>query len=1000
MDNNLKNKNKGPVSLLIHGGNELSFGTAKTLLEQGGKVIIVDQFNLRNKEYIKQLKTIGSADFVDFKGLNQLLSNLPNIDYIFYFLHDYLTVSSPFSSKDFLEESNNLNNCLKTARDFSAKFALISTVLLNQELSSHILNSKLSAPLPYSPVELQKYCETLVAEYRDKSKINARIIRVGTIIGKGVEKIGDTSLLSLLEDFSSKTYLSIRGEGLDTHHLVNLNDAVYGVLKLTFSGKTEGEVITLANNREYTTLSLAYKLLELNPDLLEIKFLPQDKRELYYSEHYIPAPNAEEFGWSQKVNLEQSMIDTISTLNPSKAKYLLTRKQSVQEETPRSSNVKTPAGTIFTKIFSPFAVIAQQISGSVKNIKSGFSLGSLLKSITIAIVSIALLYFVFSPLFGLIYGGTSLYFLSKKSYQQITALDFEGASTSMEKAYNTIKRTEDSFAKTRWVFHITNQKESYDNISQLLFASEYALSGAQGMTKALVPLSEYISQFEPAIDFSSNTPKSTRDFRIYLKELQDNSSSISKASYDILLASQLIKNVQVDKLPKMIQSPLVTLKTFNENIIEQISPLEKILTFLPDILGVDSRKTYLILFQNPAELRSTGGWISSYAILGIDGGQIRELKVDDVYNAEGQLRIAGKYFEAPKDMQVALGTTRWSLSLVNWDPDLSQVASSAEYFLSSLEPGTQFDGVITLDTELIKMLLSKWGGLEIPGEVDPITAENLDLKIFQIHSEFKPGESVKTTFLANLANKTIEKLLSGNVTEFQNVASVMLQGLNQKNIQISLKNKKANDFLSQNKWSGQISRENLSAPIPVEWNWGANKANMYLERNSSLNITIENKETITYDFEVFVKNKSTSNIYPQGNYENYFRIFLPQNASISSIKGYKGNQYTVTNQGRYKVVGGWFNTPIRSTQAFEIKYKLTNDSLNYFPITTTSSEYIMNLDIFKQAGTFDDVYDIKINYPDSWSLSLADGFDRTLNTLTTRGVLKTPLSYQLIWKEK
>ena len=64
--------------------------------------------------------------------------------------------------------------------------------------------------------------------------------------------------------------------------------------------------------------------------------------------------------------------------------------------------------------------------------------------------------------------------------------------------------------------------------------------------------------------------------------------------------------------------------------------------FLPEVLGVNERQRYLVLLQNESEIRSTGGWLTSYGIIGVEGGQIRELFVDDIYNADGTLRVQGK----------------------------------------------------------------------------------------------------------------------------------------------------------------------------------------------------------------------------------------------------------------------------------------------------------------------------------------------------------------------
>ena len=51
----------------------------------------------------------------------------------------------------------------------------------------------------------------------------------------------------------------------------------------------------------------------------------------------------------------------------------------------------------------------------------------------------------------------------------------------------------------------------------------------------------------------------------------------------------------------------------------------------PSILGWDAPRRYLVLTQNPAELRPTGGYIGSYGIVTFDKGRITERMFQDVF---------------------------------------------------------------------------------------------------------------------------------------------------------------------------------------------------------------------------------------------------------------------------------------------------------------------------------------------------------------------------------
>ncbi len=997
-----------PISLIAHGGSALGFQLAKTLIEQGGRVIIVDQYNSRNKEYVSQLKKLGSADFIDFNGLDNLYKSLGRVDYVFYLLNDYLNSQESFTSKDFLEQSNYLNTTLKTAQKHNAKATLLTSQFLNQQLSAYMYTSNSNTPSPYSALELQKYCETLCAEFRDKSKLNIRIVRMATVLGAGVANISDPIVKELIDGSVNKGELVINGEGLDLHYLINISDAVYGILKLTFSEQTEGEVISLSNNNDYTTLSIAYKLLEINPENTQIRFEQSIRNNNTLNlDHYVPAPNASTYGWEQKIDIEQTLIETISELFPKSAVRILESprknrelEQIEVENKISSTTIKTPLGNLLEKILKPFSKFTLLVKDSGNRIKGSYNSKKIpmytLLAVTIAVVG----YFLVLPIISIIFGSTLTYLNVKSAMTHASSFDLENTSKKLQSVENNVEKISKGFNNLEWLFTITNSTELFNNTSQLLFGTQYGISGAKEMSSALVPLGQYISEFEPAISFQSDKPATNREYREQLDLLSKNSSKIEKAAYNLSLATNLIDTVDSTKFPQFAQQYLVEMKEYNRTLNQSIEPLSQISRFLPTLLGKDSRQRYLILLQNPTELRSTGGWISSYAILALEGGQIRELKVDDVYNIDGQLKLKNGVYTPPLSMRNALGNTTWNLSLSNWDPDLKGTAESAEFFLKEYDPGTQINGLITIDTQFLKKLLDKWGGVEIAGESEKVTSSNLDSKIYQMHVDFTPGSTNKSTFLANLANETVKRLLSSDLQQYNDIASVIVESLDQKHMMMYFKDKTSDTYFTSMGWSGKLDNGYIGTPVAIDWNWGANKANAFLEKSNHLTIDVKDESTINYTYTVNVKNISTTRIYPQGDYENYMRIYLPQNAVVEKIEGVLDGKYTIYSEKGFKVLGGWFNTPINSTKTFTLTYSISKASTLAFPITTSDENITLDVKMFKQPGTIDDRLKVDITYPENWAAIKHEGLNRGINIVSAETAQATDMKYQVVWEYK
>lgn len=1009
-----KIKSQIPISVIVHATNLVGFTLAKTLLEQGSKVILIDTFNSESKKLITELKKLGNVDFVDIKGLEDLTENIGRVDYLFYIQSEFLLKTRTFTSKDFLEESNNLNLSLKVSQKYNAKFSLISTMYFNEKLAYSMQNVNYSQPTPYSAEELQKYSETLVAEDHDKSKINARILRLGALLGKENNLEYYETLRELFEDSINKTTINIKGEGLDIHYLVNLTDAIYGILKLTFSPKTNGEVVSLCNNNDYTTLSIAYKLLELNPNATEIKFVSEPEKSFILHSQYIPAPNAEVYSWVQKKSLEESIAETLEaeyldhnkkwdakpTVDKTYQEKLeeIRKRQEAEEEKEKkkTATVRTPLGEFIEKIIAPLKNLSEK---SKEKGEKKLDKMQILKYSLASVGLILLFVFLISPLISIGIGSFLIYQRSEKITQNVYALELDKTKDDLDFVGKNITNINSNFERLKWIFTITGQKEIFTNTSQLIYATQNAIDGTREIAVGAEPLVTYIKDFEPALDFQNELPATTREYTSLLKQLEANSGQIQSATYKLSLATNLIEDVDTSVYPQAIQKYIEEIKKYNSAIKDSINPVQNVIAFLPNLLGVDERQRYLILLQNQGELRSTGGWISSYAILGLEGGQIRELVVDDVYNLDGELKNKQLIFSAPVDMQNALGIKDWNLSLSNWDPDFPETANNAEFFVKQSGKTPEIDGVITLDVQFLQNLLEKWGGIKVPGEEEVVTKDNIHDKIFAMHEAFTPGESQKATFLANLSNEVIKKILSSDASGYKDIAEVIMKSLDQKDILVYIKDPKAQRYFAQEGWNGEINSKYLSSPFSVEWNWGGNKANLFLKRNQKITMDIVNYNDIKGTYSLFLQNNSVSSTYPQGEYTNYVRVYLPETAELQSVKGFLDSKYVTTYKDGYKIVSGWFNVPIKTTKQLEIKYEITKaEELGL--INVDGNTINMPLNLYKQPGTGNDEVRVEITYPQNWSVIDTAGFSKSTLQLVQQTELDTEKNYNLKWEIK
>lgn len=987
-----KIKTSTPITIIVHGGNRVGYLIAKTLVEQGGYVVLIDKFTSETKKYISELKKSDLVDFFDFKGFESLFKNINRFDYLYYVQENKLR-ESEFESKDFLLETKYLELSLTQVKKNDAKFSLITSLSLNRELAKRTKSASISTPSAYSNIELQKYSETMVAEFKDKTNINARIIRIGTLIGNGVERVQDNTIHNLITEATQSPQITIKGDGLDIHNIIHEDDAIYGILKLTFSNNTKGEVITLANKNDYTTLSIAYKLLELNTEAQSIRFVDNPDENYLIQDVYVAAPHATKYGWTQQMTLEKALVEEIQVYYDNINKSWDISSTDVKEEKkPTTQITKTKLGEFVHKLTEPFRKIKLHKGNSKPSAKGIY------KGILLAIFLAVFSYFVIYPILGTVIGLGVISSSIKRLSSTILEPTNETNSQEVENVKNNLSRVSDSFENMGWMFSIAGKEDLYNDFSKVLIASENAVDGGQELLEATYPLSMYIKDFKPAISFEETTASTTREYRDYLEKIGENRYKLEEASYKIALANEILKKIDVNTFPTFTKDKLVQIKELAITAEEATKTYKEASAFLPEILGVDERQRYLVLLQNESEIRSTGGWVTSYGIIGLEGGQIRELFVDDIYNADGTLRVQGKRYSPPESMRNALNLKDWSFSLVNWSPDLSETRIASEQFISDLGKGNDVDGIITLDITFFQKLLDKWGGIEVPGEDEIITGQNIHEKVFQMHREFTPGSTQKTTFLANLANEIIKKMLSMDIGQLMEISDVLTSSLDEKHLQITFANSSAYNFFNNRNWAGSLDSKYNDAPIAIDWNWGGNKANQYLNKNLNLSVTIRDEETIDFAYTATVENTSSVNTYPQGDYINYQRIYIPADAQVLKVVGIKDNKFSTYKESGFKVIGGWFDVPIKETATLEISYRLKKSSSGVmFPLVRQENTTFLDLNIFKQAGERKHAYKLDISYPPSWVLSNPASLNTISNQLSGRFELNRDMEYKIVW---
>ena len=322
-----------------------------------------------------------------------------------------------------------------------------------------------------------------------------------------------------------------------------------------------------------------------------------------------------------------------------------------------------------------------------------------------------------------------------------------------------------------------------------------------------------------------------------------------------------------------------------EELRIKILPAQRIIKESPVLLGSLEKKTYLVLFQNNMELRPTGGFIGSFALVTFENGRLVDISVQDVYSADGQLK---GYVEPPEPIENYLGEANWYLRDSNWDPDFQISAQRAEWFLDK-ELNLAVDGVVGIDLELAKSLVGVSGPIYLDDFGKEITADNLyEATQYEVEDDFFPGSRKKANFLTSLTRELLNQLLNVKQDKLLDTGLVLTDSLEKKHIQIFLHNNAAQRAVADLGWSGAVYQPTCPGNCFAEYlgiveaNLGVNKANYFISRSADLDIRM-GEGSILHTLRINIKNTASAALGDKGRYENYMRLLAPQNSTFEQV---------------------------------------------------------------------------------------------------------------------
>ena len=314
-----------------------------------------------------------------------------------------------------------------------------------------------------------------------------------------------------------------------------------------------------------------------------------------------------------------------------------------------------------------------------------------------------------------------------------------------------------------------------------------------------------------------------------VKEFSHQLKTGGGASSEAALAARINKSI-VDlnsTLTNPFWSPLTN--HFLADAQSEINLAAQLVRVAPNLLGAQSPKRYLLVFQNPAEARGTGGIIGAYAEIQVYRGAITVLR-------QGSNVGLKSLNEIPMAMPAEYG------NLYGSDPAIWQNSNMSPHFpyaagiwsaLWADQFSEQLDGVVATDPIALSYVLKAIGPVTLPSGEIIDTSNVVSKTLSTAYQRFSNDNIARKDYLVAVMKAVMQKIIAGNFSRV-NFLRVLQTPLLEHRILLSLANPVDQAIIAPTIVSGVLSDAPNNEFRSVIQNTSGNKLDYYLSRSTKI----------------------------------------------------------------------------------------------------------------------------------------------------------------------
>jgi hypothetical protein len=430
-------------------------------------------------------------------------------------------------------------------------------------------------------------------------------------------------------------------------------------------------------------------------------------------------------------------------------------------------------------------------------------------------------------------------------------------------------------------------------ISHKVKASEDLIALGKQLTGIARDATGLAADVRNAFEATGFTISSTAQGPTWLDVVRDNRALIDELS--IRIDDAKVRRDALDE-QRLTTRGKSALRSIDEVIIRADELRANYLSLIPLLdtaLGGQGDVRYMILLQNSEEVRNTGGFPGTYAMLTLRNGQVADLTIGRINDLNGDyMARRTEALTPPKPIINYLGVLEWIPHDAMWSPDFPEAAQQF-HTMYQVAGWPEIDGVMAINYSVVQEVLRIIGpyNVVVRGDVETVSADSVIGIIDQYRERGRHKRVVSV-----LGESLVQQLKQSSFDEKKQIFEAARQLAEQREIQAYVFDPDVQAEIAKRGWHGPLHPEPGTPTLAMTIaSLAGGKASPKVHVRTELAVSSNGADGISHvTWHLSFENRGD----PLGDpmYEGFVRgwvqIYLPEGAvmTTTSIEPSKSNE--------------------------------------------------------------------------------------------------------------